>query len=35
VCRGWLLLLALAVAVPFGIWVMVAVMEADDDHFRS
>ena len=29
--RGWMLLLALAVAVPFGILAAVAMMEADDD----
>ncbi len=27
--NGWLLLIALAVVVPFGIWVVVAMMEAD------
>ena len=30
--RGWLLLLALVAAIPFGMWVMVAMMESDEDQ---
>ena len=29
--HGWWLVLALVVSVPFGLWIMVAMMEADDD----
>jgi hypothetical protein len=30
--RGWFLVLALVAAIPFGMWVTVAMMESDEDR---